>query len=84
MFSVSVKEWPPLNVGGLVWRSAPSGREGSGSERQFLCSHLEIVLPSAVALCNTDHTCFRALTPTAEHSTQHFKHAVKRVFVRVR
>lgn len=40
-----------------------SGWRGAGGQSSCLCSHLEILLPTAVALCHSDHTCLRLSTP---------------------
>ncbi len=42
---------------------------GWRSEQLSLCSHLEILLPTAVALCHSDHTCLRLLTPQQLNTT---------------
>lgn len=54
-----------VSSGTLLWV------EGGGwrSEQLSLCSHLEILLPSAVALCQSDHTCLRLLTPQQLNTT---------------
>lgn len=58
------------NVCGLFWVEG-----GWRSEQLSLCSHLEILLPSAVALCHSNHT--QTLDPTTAEQNIPFKHCFR-------